>query len=238
MKWNKNKLPVVSAFAITLVSLVDIQADENPFIINDIPNALHTETKLAYGRCGGNMEGKCGGSMQGSSKTSMEGMCGGNMPKGISPNMLPNPDSVGAMTLMQVCSQCHGLPAPGLHVANEWPIVVNRMKMHMKWSDKWMDIDIPSENELTTVLDYLQKNAQVSINKEDYTDLGSASGKLFSQTCSQCHVLPDPKQHTTMEWQNVVTRMLGHMTVNNKQQPDEQQTKMIIGYLNDNAKSN
>ena len=46
MNWNKKKLPVVGALAVSLVSLVGIQADENPFVIKDIQKA----SQLGVGR--------------------------------------------------------------------------------------------------------------------------------------------------------------------------------------------
>jgi hypothetical protein len=33
------------------------------------------------------------------------------------------------------CSQCHALPDPRRHTAREWPIVVERMKRHMAWTN-------------------------------------------------------------------------------------------------------
>ena len=33
------------------------------------------------------------------------------------------------------CSQCHALPDPSQHTAREWPLVVERMKGHMKWAN-------------------------------------------------------------------------------------------------------
>ena len=33
------------------------------------------------------------------------------------------------------CSQCHALPDPQRHTAHEWPIVVERMKRHMAWTN-------------------------------------------------------------------------------------------------------
>jgi cytochrome c5 len=157
------------------------------------------------------------------------------MPQGISPSMLPKPESTGAKALTKTCTQCHGLPSPGLHTAEEWPAVVSRMKMHMKWSKKWMSIDVPNEKELSVLLSYLQNNAQVPIDKTAYSGLESASGKAFSQTCVQCHVLPDPKQHTVDEWPTVVDRMFDHMIALNKVQPDEKETKMILEFLKENA---
>jgi cytochrome c2 len=34
------------------------------------------------------------------------------------------------------CSQCHALPDPQRHTAREWPIVVERMKHHMAWTNR------------------------------------------------------------------------------------------------------
>ena len=33
------------------------------------------------------------------------------------------------------CSQCHALPDPQRHTAREWPLVVQRMKRHMAWTN-------------------------------------------------------------------------------------------------------
>jgi cytochrome c2 len=33
------------------------------------------------------------------------------------------------------CSQCHALPDPQRHTAREWPLVVERMKRHMAWTN-------------------------------------------------------------------------------------------------------
>jgi hypothetical protein len=33
------------------------------------------------------------------------------------------------------CSQCHALPDPQRHTAREWPVVVERMKRHMAWTN-------------------------------------------------------------------------------------------------------
>ena len=229
MSINKKKLTTVSAVAITLGSLATLQADENPFTLTPFTKSDSTEYNLAMGSCG---QGMCGGNMGGGN---MEGMCGGNMPQGISPSSLPNPDSAGANALIKNCAQCHGLPAPGLHTAKEWPTVVQRMKMHMKWSEKWMPINVPNDKELTVLLDYLQEHAQKPIDANAYPDLNAESGKEFSQICVQCHVLPDPKQHTAEEWPAVVDRMLGYMTVQNNQVLNEQQTEKILEYLKKNA---
>ena len=220
MNTDKKNLAAVSAVAITLGSLATLHADENPFTLTPFTKSDSAEHRLAMGSCG---QGMCGG------------MSRSDMPQGVPSTMLPNFDSEGARALIKNCTQCHGLPAPGLHTSQEWPVVVKRMTMHMRWSKKWMQINIPDEEELSNVLGYLQENAQKHIDSNAYPDLNSESGKDFSQICVQCHVLPDPKQHIAEEWPTVVDRMLGYMTVQNKQVPNEQQTEKIIEYLKKNA---
>ena len=223
VKINKQKHTVASVVAISLASFTAIQADDNPFNLKPISKSTSDMTKLAMGMCGGNMEGMCGGMM--------EGMCGGNMPHGISPTILPEPESVGAKAVTEYCVQCHALPAPGMHTAEEWPAIVGRMNMRMQMMEGMMGIDAPDQKDLTAVIDYLQTNSQQPIDKTAYPDLISARGKIFSQTCSQCHVLPEPKQHTADVWPTVVGRMLGHIAVRNKSMPNNENTKQIIEYL-------
>lgn len=215
MKVNKQKLTVASVVAISLASFTALQADDNPFNLKPIFKSTSDMRKLALGMCGGNMEG----------------MYGGNMPHGISPTMLPEPESIGAKAVTEYCTQCHALPAPGMHTAEEWPAIVGRMNMRMQMMDGMMGIDAPDQKDMTTVIDYLQTNAQLPIDKTAYPDLKSASGKIFSQACSQCHALPEPKQHTADVWPTVVGRMLGHIAVRNKSMPNHQNTKQIIEYL-------
>ena len=223
MNTKKKNIAVLGAVAITIGSFAVIHADDNPFALTHFTKPDNAES-LAMGSCG---QGMCG--------RNMERMRGGNMPQGIPPSMLPNHDSKGAKALMKNCTQCHGLPAPGLHSLQEWPAVVKRMERHMQWSKKWMQLNIPDEKELSEVLNYLQENAQKPINANAYPDLKSESGKDFSQLCVQCHVLPDPIQHTAEEWPAVVDRMSGYMAVQNKQVPNEQQTEKIVEYLKKNA---
>ena len=224
MNTMKKNFAALSAVAITIGSFAVIHADDNPFTLTPFTKSDNTEN-LAMGSCG---QGMCGGNM--------DGMQSGNMPQGIPSTLLPNYDSKGAKVLMKNCTQCHGLPAPGLHTSQEWPAVVKRMERHMEWSKKWMQINIPSDNELTELLNYLQENAQKPIDTNAYPDLNSESGKDFSQICAQCHVLPDPMQHSAEGWPAVIDRMLGYMTVQSKQIPNEQQVEKIVEYLKSNAK--
>ncbi|MDW3094694.1 MAG: hypothetical protein R8G33_03375 [Gammaproteobacteria bacterium] len=220
MNINTKNVAAVSALTITLGSLVTLHAEQNPFAMESFTKPQDSTSVIASGSCG---QGMCGGNSS--------GMGSGNMPQGILPTLLPDNPSEGAQTLIKNCAQCHGLPAPGLHTAQEWPSVVQRMKMHISWSKKWMQINVPDEQELNLITNYLQEHAQTQIDATVHTDLDSETGKVFSEVCVQCHVLPDPGQHTAAEWPSVVERMLGYMNVQNKQAPNEEQTQMIVEYL-------
>lgn len=41
-------------------------------------------------------------------------------------------DTPGLALFQKTCSQCHALPDPGLHTAEEWPGVVKRMRKNME----------------------------------------------------------------------------------------------------------
>lgn len=99
-------------------------------------------------------------------KEMMKGMMGALLPPGINPENLPDPQSTGAQLLAQYCTQCHELPGPGMHTAEEWPSVVDRMNQRM-----WMmsgqgmmrmmhDIKTPTDNELQALVAYLQRHAR------------------------------------------------------------------------------
>jgi mono/diheme cytochrome c family protein len=45
----------------------------------------------------------------------MGGMMDGAFPPATDPALLPERESKGAQLLQSYCTQCHGLPAPGLH---------------------------------------------------------------------------------------------------------------------------
>ncbi len=52
----------------------------------------------------------------------------------------------------------------------------------------------------------------------------------FRQTCSSCHVLPQPNKHTAAEWPNTIERM------QRKKGFDNNQKAQILAYLTANAK--
>lgn len=170
-------------------------------------------------------------------KGMMKNMMGAQLPLGLDPEHLPEPRSKGAQLFARYCTQCHELPGPGLHTADEWSSVVERMNRRMRMMSGMMrDIEAPDNDEFRTLLAYLQQHAQMPIDRARYTDLSAPAGKLFEATCSQCHILPDPRQHTTNEWQGVVERMTQNMKAMDKPLPDQATLKTVIEFLQTHAK--
>lgn len=170
-------------------------------------------------------------------KEMMKIMMGAQLPSGINPENLPDPHSTGVHAFARYCTQCHELPGPGLHTADEWPSVVDRMNRRMRMMGGMMhDIKAPTDNELLILVAYLQRHAQKPMDKTKYTDLNTPAGKSFEVMCSQCHTLPDPKQHTVDEWPGVVERMTQNMKTMGKPLPDQATLETVVEFLQTHAK--
>lgn len=170
-------------------------------------------------------------------KQMMTNMMGAQLPPGLDPERLPDPRSSGVQLLVRYCTQCHELPGPGMHTADEWPPVVDRMNRHMRMMKSMMhNIEAPNNDELRTLVAYLQQHAQIPIDRARYKDLSAPAGKLFEAMCSQCHVLPDPRQHTDKEWPGVVGRMTQNMKTMGKPLPDQATLETVIEFLKTHAK--
>lgn len=64
----------------------------------------------------------------------------------------------------------------------------------------------------------------------------SSSGEaVFDSTCSQCHGLPSPSQHTAAQWPDVVQRMEQYMASSGMAPPDAATTNAIVRYLQSQA---
>lgn len=176
-----------------------------------------------------------------SMRSMMQRMMGSELPPGVAPELLPEPNSRGARLLQEYCEQCHRLPGPGMHTASEWPAVVARMDARMEFlsrqgnSSMMGKIVAPSRADLHALLAYLEAHAQKPIERAKFPGLDTAPGKAFSFTCAQCHALPDPRQHTAEQWPAVVARMKSHEAVMGKVVPDAEKTGEIIKFLQQNA---
>jgi len=93
---------------------------------------------------GGMMGGGMGGGMMGQTPEN-----NGNQP-------LPDQQSKEAQLYEHYCSQCHTLPSPRAHTAQEWPSVVARMKQTMATQGK----ELPDNEQLEEILGYLQRYAK------------------------------------------------------------------------------
>ena len=158
------------------------------------------------------------------------------LPPSIEPGELPEPRSEGARLAARYCVQCHYLPSPPMHTADKWTTVVVRMVWRMQGKGnlgelmkEMMDrIEAPGDQEVVTLVRYLQKHGQREIDPR-HPGLGSEAGKMFSIACTQCHAAPDPRRHTAREWPEVVERMKRHIAwANTVVGPDSLKTMPVL----------
>jgi cytochrome c5 len=149
-------------------------------------------------------------------------------PPGVAPGDLPSPASEGARHIATFCAACHNLPSPAIHSATDWPGVVRRMWLRMDRLPSTFGVAVPSVQQRQVMLDYLIANAL----KVSGTNLPQGAGRsTFSQTCSRCHALPDPRQHSAADWPAVVLRMEERMDQMKVDRPSPEATQGILLYL-------
>jgi len=68
---------------------------------------------------------------------------------------VPAAQSEGAGVFVRYCTQCHRLPDPRQHRPDDWPAVVERMRIHMRTSGP--RVTSPNSSELAAILDYLSQ---------------------------------------------------------------------------------
>jgi len=158
-------------------------------------------------------------------------------PQPMDPAALPEPESAGAGILKTKCTQCHGLVSPKQHSAQDWPYIVDRMERRMEMMSNGRmgmmrgTIAPLSTEEKNTLIQYLQANSFKALAPAALPESETPGGQSFTQSCSRCHALPDPKAHSYQEWETIVNRM----DTNSKNMgfgpmPPEQITA-ILGYL-------
>ena len=69
----------------------------------------------------------------------------------------PAMDTAAYTLFSMACSQCHVPPKPGMHAANEWPMVMARMQKHRSQRG----LPLLSADERDMIVSYLQEYAQV-----------------------------------------------------------------------------
>ncbi len=129
-------------------------------------------------------------------------------PPGVQAADLPDPNSKGAQLVVQYCGQCHNLPSPQMHSATDWPSIARRMWLRMELLPATLQVKVPTAAERFAILDYLNTNAL----KVSGSTLPAGPGReAFSQVCSRCHALPDPRTHSREDWPTVFARMERNM---------------------------
>lgn len=162
------------------------------------------------------------------------------IPGAIMPDELPDPASAGAKAYGMYCMQCHDLPQPSMHTADEWRAVLTRMSDHIdaRHAGGMMSrMIVPTARDWTMLEQYLARHAQLPFDTARLADIGSPAGQAFVQTCSQCHAAPDPARHTGIEWARTVLRMQSHMERMGKPVPDQARLDQIVTFLQQHAKT-
>ncbi len=82
--------------------------------------------------------------------------CGPSEP--VAKVQLPEADSPAARLVADRCGRCHAPPDPRRHSAEEWPAVVERMRVHMVRQAN----EVLSDEETRVVLEYLTRHGRKS----------------------------------------------------------------------------
>lgn len=149
-------------------------------------------------------------------------------PAGVTPADLPEPESNGAQALARFCTKCHVLPHPASHSATDWPVVVRRMWMRIDKVAPAFDVPNPAAGERVVMLRYLETHA-LKVTTASLPDLPGRDA--FTTTCTRCHELPDPAQHSSNDWVAVVDRMSRRMREMLGEVPAREQLQRIEIYL-------
>jgi cytochrome c5 len=93
-------------------------------------------------------------------------------------------------------------------------------------------IHAPSPAERVAMLEYLAQHAL----RVSGTNLPPGAGReVFSEACSRCHGLPDPRVHSAQDWPAVFQRMERNMTRMKVAPFTREQTTSILLYLQNGA---
>lgn len=160
---------------------------------------------------------------------------------------LPEPEARGAKLLEAYCVQCHHVPAPQMHSAMEWPILLRRMMMRAQTLHERMggpmtegllgqyllsgmaSAQIPSAEDVDSLAAYLQRHAMPVADLDELGTEGDVD--LFVARCGLCHEPPSPSAHSAEEWAAVVARMRANMALMDVRPMADQDAARIVAYL-------
>jgi hypothetical protein len=215
--------------------------------VRSVVTALLSLSVIAFLACGGDrpertftasdmdaflveLGGEYAGELDRGTRWRMISSIGGGLPPAdFGPENLPEPESRNALLLQAYCVQCHSLPTPRMHAADEWPILMRRMLMRVQTLENRMGgplteeiagemalegakvTILPSPAELDTLLTYLQDNALPVV---DPAELGTGPEVgLYVRKCSICHDTPDPAAIRSADADAFLARMQANMVV-------------------------
>ena len=160
------------------------------------------------------------------------------MPPGIKADQLPGNNKTDNVLLQTYCTQCHELPGPGRHTAEEWPQVLNHMFTLMDVASKFGGlmghVKNPNTTERRQLSNYLQQHALRSINHKPQ----GYGATAFENHCSNCHQLPDPAYYATDNWPDIIKRMQHNMTIMKYSLPSSETMMQIQVFLQQYNRNN
>jgi cytochrome c5 len=86
-----------------------------------------------------------------------------NSQRALDPRKYPDVDTPAAQSFRLACQQCHVLPDPQRHTAQQWPAIVERMERNMLWMNRVVGSQRnPFEPQLRTdeIIRFLQRHAR------------------------------------------------------------------------------
>lgn len=192
------------------------------------------------------------GSMERGQRWRMISSIGAGLPPAsFVPENLPERGARGAVILEAYCVQCHWMPAPQMHTAAEWPLLVRRMQMRSRTLRARMggphtselvgevllsgmaSTELPSPEDSDSLVAYLQRNALPAAGLEQPDD--TPGGRTVERVCRTCHELPAPSAHTPDEWAGVVARMRANMLAMDVPVITDEEYMQIVANLQEHA---
>ena len=164
---------------------------------------------------------------------------------------LPEPEARGAKLLGAYCVQCHSLPAPQMHAAAEWPILMRRMVMraqtlHDRMGGPMMrgmlggvlvsgmaNAQIPTVEDADSLVAYLQRHAMPVATPEELGD--GEEAEFFASRCGFCHETPSPSAHPPSEWPAVLDRMQANMALMSVRPLSGEESQRTLRYLKERS---
>lgn len=164
---------------------------------------------------------------------------------------LPAAGSRGAGLVQVYCIQCHWLPTPTMHSADEWGIILPRMYLRAEQLERrlggplttgmvgevvmsgYETAAVPSEADADTLMAYMRR---YGLATADPAELPAGAGReLFIERCSTCHETPAPGAHTATGWERLVGQMQEYMEAMQLEPLPAQELDRITAYLREHA---